>query len=160
MSRFYRRGNMKTYNRILVPIDGSKLSDKAFKHALRLARLMDAEITVIHVIDSKLQLSAPFESTEMSTAMRLVEEECESIAHSLLEEYTGRSRDGGIEITTLLLRGNVANEIIGVSGDFDLVVMGTVGQGTLTSLLLGSVAEKVARHAECPVMLVRKRRKK
>ena len=121
---------------------------------------MDAEITVIHVIDSKLQLSARFESTEMSTAMRLVEEECESIAHSLLEEYTGRSRDGGIEITTLLLRGNVANDSSTNAIGTILVVMGTVGQGTLTSLLLGSVAEKVARHAECPVMLVRKRRKK
>lgn len=151
---------MKTYKKILVPVDGSRLSHKAFKHSLRLAKLMEAEVTVMHVIDSNLRLSAPFESTEVTTAMRLVKEETEKMARSILDEYTERAKDEGVSVSFILARGNVANEIIEASGDFDLVVMGTVGQGTLTSLLLGSVAEKVARHAECPVMLVRKRRKK
>ncbi len=68
-----------------------------------------------------------------------------------------RSKEKGMGVNTVHLRGNAANEIIDASKQYDLIVMGTHGRSGLTHLLIGSVAEKVARHACCPVLLIREK---
>ncbi len=58
-------------------------------------------------------------------------------------------------VKTLVIEGSPANEIITASKDYDLIVMGSLGRTGLSHLLMGSVAEKVVRHASCPVLVVR-----
>jgi nucleotide-binding universal stress UspA family protein len=73
----------------------------------------------------------------------------------MLDELVYKGKEVNISVNKIVVKGNVANEIIQQSSNFDIVIMGTLGQSALSSLIMGSVAEKVSRHACCPVMLVR-----
>ncbi|MDP6157183.1 MAG: universal stress protein [Candidatus Thermoplasmatota archaeon] len=146
---------MKIPKKILIPIDGSSPSNKAFSTGITLTKSLQSEATVLYVIDSSVRLPPPFESVEVSTVVRLMEKETKSMVKSLLKEYMTRGKEAGVDISSKLANGNVAKEIIKISSQYDLIIMGSVGQGTLTSILMGSVAEKVARYADCSVMIVR-----
>ena len=62
----------------------------------------------------------------------------------------------GVRITGKVVYGHPADEIIKISKDYDLIVMGSLGRTGVSHLLMGSVAEKVVRFAYCPVLVVRK----
>jgi len=148
---------MEEYKKLLVPIDGSELSVKALKKAFSLARAFGSEITVLHVEGVPqgnwgmpgLEGSQPTEFEYQS----LMKDESERIL------YDARllSKKNNNDVVTILLRGHAANEIINSSKHYDMIVMGTHGRGGLKHLLIGSVAEKVSRHACCPVMLIREK---
>jgi len=146
---------MKTPKKILIPIDGSSPSNTAFAAGITITKSLHGEATVIYVLDTSVRLPPPFESVEVSTVVRLMEKETKAMAKSLLNEYVTRAKELGLEISSKLAHGNVAKEIIKISSEYDLIIMGSVGQGTLASILMGSVAEKVARYADCSVMVVR-----
>ena len=61
----------------------------------------------------------------------------------------------GVAVRKLTRKGDPANEIVAVSKDYDLIVMGTLGLTGLSHFLVGSVAEKVVRFASCPVLVIR-----
>lgn len=61
----------------------------------------------------------------------------------------------GVKVTARIEEGSPSRKIIDLSGENDLVVMGTLGRTGFSKLLLGSVAERVVRYAKCPVMVVR-----
>ena len=138
-----------------MPVDGSELSNVAFEHSIWLAKYVKGEVTIISIIEGDFHLSAPFEDTQISSVMRLVETERRNVAEGLLKSYIQKANQGGVKIKSLLTKGNVANEIIKASKNFDIIIMGSLGQSTLKKLLLGSNAEKVARHAACPILLVK-----
>lgn len=143
------------YEKILVAVDGSDLSDIAFDHAVTLAGLAKGELTVLHVMDSHIRLPTPFESTEVTTAIRLFEKERKRSAKKMLNDYMERGTEKDVRIIPMMIKGNVANEIIKASANHDVTIIGSLGGTTLKSLFLGSNAEKVARHAHGHVMLIR-----
>jgi nucleotide-binding universal stress UspA family protein len=146
---------MKRYKRILVPVDGSELSDDAFQQAIDLAVLVDGTVSVVHVIEHLYADYTVLEGQDMISASTLIETETKEQVESFLAEYSLKGKEKGVAIKTLIREGPVAHEIIELSKKFDLVIIGTHGRRMITSLLMGSVAEKVSRHAFCPVMLVR-----
>ena len=75
--------------------------------------------------------------------------------HAYLEEIVTLGEEMGITVTRKLVEGHPAEEIIQEAHEDDLIVMGSKGKTGLDRLLLGSVAENVARHAPCPVMIVK-----
>jgi len=152
---YYITGVMKMFEKILVPVDWSELSNLAFEKAADLAQLTDAKVTVIHVIDVIARLPPPFDSIDVAPALRSCENERQKMVEYLGTNYVDRGIEMGVTINFVMVTGEFAHEIIKASSDYDLVVMGTLGRNPLTTLLLGSDAEKVARHASCPVMLVR-----
>jgi len=143
------------YKKILVAVDGSDLSYIAFDHAITLAGLAKGELTILYVMENQIRLTAPFESTEVSMAMRLVEKGKTEMAERMLNDYMEKGKARDVKMIPLMLKGNVANEIIKASADFDVTIIGSLGGTTLKSLFLGSNAEKVARHAHGHVMLIR-----
>ena len=149
---------MKRYKNILVPVDGSKLSNLAFEQALSLAKMISGEVTVIHVIVPIQNNSLPFELTDIDLGPEVIvglETENKKRVRSMLTDLVNNGKKEGVKVNQLIKEGNVASEIIDESSKFDLIIMGSLGQSALTKLFLGSVAEKVSRHACCPVMLVR-----
>ena len=147
---------MKRYKRILVPVDGSDLSNDAFEQAVSLAKLVEGTVTVIHVIEHMYSDYTILEGQEMISASTLIRSETREQVQTFLAEYSLQGKKEGVEIRTLIKEGPVAHEIINISKSFDLIIIGTHGRRMIASLLMGSVAEKVSRHAHCPVMLVRK----
>jgi universal stress protein A len=142
------------FQKILCPIDFSEPSRLALHHAAQLARESAAELVVAHAWQSPMhpEYSEGILHNEL-LAPRLEEQQAALAAAKREVEALGPTR-----VATKLLYGvpwdAIARETREDPG-YDLVVIGTHGRTGIRHVLLGSVAERVARHASCPVLLVR-----
>ena len=146
---------MERYKRILVPIDGSELSKLAFEQALSLAKMVNGDVTVIHIIEPYTPGTFDFDVYEIMNSIEIIEEKTKNAMESQLNELVELGKERNVTVNSIIKKGNVSDELIKESSNYDLIIMGILGQSALTKLFLGSVAEKVSRHACCPVMLVR-----
>lgn len=139
---------------ILVPLDGSEPSWDALEFALE--RHPNADITAYYVVDVVTKTEGPPLGTAPVYAEELYEAE-EKHAESVLEEAAERAADHGVEIGTTYERGLPNDRILEYAEDHsvDQLVMGSHGRSGLKRVLIGSVAEKVTRHAPVPVTIVR-----
>jgi nucleotide-binding universal stress UspA family protein len=85
-----------------------------------------------------------------------LEEALEERARSILAKAGESLRENGLEAEIKTARGSAAREIIkeAEEGSYDLVIMGRHGHGLLKGFLIGSVSDRVVRHAPCPVLVV------
>jgi nucleotide-binding universal stress UspA family protein len=135
------------FNRILVPLDGSPLSERALPPALALARQPDTDVILARV-------PATAGSQEPPTG-RSLEVARREIRHYLDDLRQAQSPD--VKLTTLMPEGDIASAIVDTAAaeQIDLIVMSTHGHSSLTRWVLGSVTERVLRNAPCPVLAVR-----
>ena len=75
--------------------------------------------------------------------------------HEATAYVKGLCDKNGIEAEELIVEGAPVKSIVSVSGDYDIIVMGTLGRTGFAKLMMGSVAERVVRYAKCPVLVVR-----
>lgn len=141
--------------RILCPLDFSKTSRLALEAACDLARRYGAHVEILHVTGQKHRsdgvLLAPPEPKERDDHVALGKR---------LEAWSSEFElSAGAPIATLLRDGDPVEEIERVAREngHDLIVLGAAGRTGLKQALLGSVAERVTRHAPCPVLAVRPR---
>src|SRR5262245_37647542 len=129
--------------RILYPTDFSSYSNQAYFHAVALAEVHRASLTVLYVW---VPGSSPYGTSE-AEERRHWREQLEQI----------RPSNTAIPVQHVLLEGDPASEIVRYATDtaMDLIVMGTHGRGGLERLLVGSVTERVMRDAPCSVMAVK-----
>jgi len=128
---------------ILVPIDLSPLGEAKLPVVEHYARLMHAGVLFLHVLPpGTLDPSAVSPS--------------EATARTYLDTVAARLRNAGVSAEALLRSGAPAATILGeaVARDVDLIVLGTNIRRSLSTAVLGSVADQVARSAPCPVLLV------
>jgi len=146
---------MLAIKKILVPTDFSEPSYQGLEAAVDLAKLFQAELAVVHVLavlppnpaDPNISFEVP---------------EFEAIVHKdsidKLHEIVKTRIPAGIKATAIVGHGHAAKEIVRIAEEefkADLIVIATQGHTGWSHLLLGSVAEKVLRHAPCPVFSVR-----
>ena len=134
---------------ILVPIDFEEGSLHALRVASELAVKLDARVVLLHVYTLPVYLypgMAPIQAPTLDV-------EVEAAAKKALDDLA--SRAGGLR--AILRSGDAATRILEAIDEIDpsLVVMGTHGRRGVTRVLLGSVAEYVARRSKVPVMTVR-----
>jgi nucleotide-binding universal stress UspA family protein len=145
---------MKQYKHILVPLDGSELAELALADALSLAQLNEAEVVLLQVI-------SPFEYIAGDTApMGFVDELVKAhqdAALRYLEEIIGREECRNLRVRLAVEIGIPAETIIDYAHrePIDLIVMATHGRSGLRRWVYGSVADKVLRGSDIPVLLVR-----
>ncbi|WP_374618392.1 universal stress protein [Pandoraea sp.] len=142
------------YERILVALDDSETSRRAFEYSLSLARTHGASLRIVHVLDLPGPFPEGFDPTPLLNAVRTVGEQA-------LTWATQRLRDAGVpgdvEMREIQPVGEgVADQIIaaGKEVDADVIVLGTHGRRGFRRFTLGSVAEDTARHAGRPVLLL------
>ncbi len=135
--------------RILCPTDFSENADYAFQYALAFARKFDAKLYVLHVIHFPPQLR----QSDIRQVIDLVIKSAEIN----LKELLGKSTETEVTFHPAIRTGAEYSEITELAGKekIDLIVMGTHGRTGLAHAFLGSVAERVVRHAPCPVLTVR-----
>jgi nucleotide-binding universal stress UspA family protein len=142
------------FRRILVPLDGSDVSEKALQKSMLIGSER-AEITLLRVLAFPL----PFVATDAGIAIpvnpEVVRAEKEA-AQAYLDRVAERLASGSCKVTTRVLED--ASPWTGVvkfaeANDFDLIAMATHGRGGAARMLLGSVADRVIRSATVPVML-------
>lgn len=139
------------YRRILFPTDGGVTTERALEHAVDLADRYDADLHVISVVDASVVTG----DTEVATLV----DEFELTGERTLEDVAGRARAAGLEsVRTKLVRGIPHRAILEYADtqDIDLIVMGTHGRTGLDRYLLGSVAGRVVRLSDVPVLTVRR----
>jgi nucleotide-binding universal stress UspA family protein len=151
------------FEKILVPIDGSEYSNKALEYALELAEKHKSTIEIFTVVSlthipivktgaTAIKIIAPSYYQSMLNDLRLHHEE-------MLSETLKKAKAAkpNMNISSRLVEGRPGDRIIGAAkeGDFNLIVMGSRGLGGIKEFFLGSVADRVADEASCPVLIVR-----
>jgi len=144
--------------KILVPLDFSPASDYALTYAKALAADFGASLHVLHVIEDRL-MTGPWPVEVYLGEMPRLREGLIKDAESRMQECLKAIETSGIQATGEVLIGGPFQTIVELAGTagVDLIVMGTHGRTGITHLLIGSVAERVVRHAPCPVLVVRER---
>ena len=143
------------YRKILAPLDGSELAEKALVEAETLAKAFDAEIILFEVVPFMPIYGSP----ELVTPLIVDEKQKESV-EKYLADLADQLKQKGIRSSTIVKTGQqVALEIIDSSKEkeADLIVMSTSGRSGITRWVLGSVALKVLTRAETPILLIRAR---
>ena len=143
---------MITIRSILCPYDGSEFSRRALEHATALGRFYGAGLTLLHVHTGapigpdaeRLKWDGPLQPQERK---RIV---------AWLADVGAPARAAGVGVDARVVEGAPAAEILRVAREeaAGLVVLGTHGRSGFDRLVLGSVTEKVLRHAPCPVLTV------
>ena len=145
------------YQRILIAVDGSDLSNHALREAIALAQNLHAALRIVHVVD-EVTLNWEGEYADMSEILKSFRDSGQRI----LEKAQNIAREAGMAHEAKLLEiqtfgHRISDLIVEEAKDWpaDLIVVGTHGRRGLHDVLLGSVSDGVARRASVPVLLVR-----
>ena len=141
---------MVAWTQIGCAVDFSAHSWAALVRAADLARRLDAQLTLVHVIPPALD-------ARLLGADRVLDASSDRTLGKLDEWRGAAERAVGRAVRARFFTGSPIAELVRFAAGLDLLVVGTRGPTGLGRLLLGSVAERVARDAPCPVMVVHER---
>ncbi len=138
--------------KILHPTDFSEYAGRALPYVEDLAKLFNAEVTVLHVI-APVFFAAQETVGEAATVMEMME----ATARARVQELTEKLKRDGIKAVGKIIHGSPFVEIVSEAKkeNSDLIVLATHGSGAIAHLLMGSTAERVVRKSPCPVLTVR-----
>ncbi|SER86673.1 universal stress protein [Natrinema salaciae] len=136
------------YDTILVPTDGSDPANRAVEHTLELADMYEADVHAMYCVETHRYGEPALSSAE------IVLERLEEQGAAMLEELADRADNVGIDCTSTVCHGQPWEEIYKKADeiDADLIVIGFQGQSHERHGKIGSVAERVVRHADRPVL--------
>lgn len=149
---------MLKIRRILYPTDFSETAEQALQHALFLAEQFEAELHMLHAVvlhendPSDVERKFPEPPDILSHLFEIADSEMAR----LLEKTSAKT----FTLREAKVRGFAAGEVTleyAAKHDIDLIVMGTHGRRGPARVFLGSVAQEIVRHAECPVLTLRRR---
>jgi nucleotide-binding universal stress UspA family protein/archaellum component FlaC len=148
---------MLPFKKILCPTDFSESSYEAIKTAGEIAFHFGSELCVLHVVSPVPVV--PVGAEPLAFNVSLYEQELETFSKKSLQEIINQIEWKNLKVRLIVLRGNAADEIVRTAEEenIDLIVIATRGRTGLDRLIFGSVAEKVVRLAECPVLTVTSR---
>jgi universal stress protein A len=144
---------MMTIRRILVPIDFSEPSLKTLDEAVEFRRPYDAELILMFAVERSFNQSPLL----VPDSGALLEQQARA-AEAKLEEICGGLGKRGVKCRTLVDFGVPYQAIVYAAKKIkaSLIIMSTHGRTGLAHVLIGSVAERVLQHAECPILLFRR----
>lgn len=143
----------KIRKKILVAVDGSKNAKRALSEAKRYAKMTDAEVTILNVLEHTFALH--YNSSKNSQAGEELSRE--ETGETILKEALQYFDDFEGEVHTSLRNGYPASELLeeAEDGNFDLIIMGSRGLGAFSRTFLGSVSNKVLNYSDADVLIVR-----
>lgn len=144
---------MNSYNysfkKILVPLDGSKYSEKALQRACEIVNAFESKIILLYVMEKPLPINLLDNKEYLEMIQKFGNKTLEKANNILLKK--------GITAKTLLKKGNIISEIEKVvkNEKCDLIIVGNKGLGSVTRFLLGSVSNKLAQSSSCTLLIVK-----
>lgn len=144
---------------ILVPLDGSERAEYALPLAVRLARHSRSMLILIRVVNIATDYWPTMAAPYPLVMQGVVDTELEEAA-TYLETVATSAELAGLEVATTVRYGIVAPVILAAATDYqpDLIVMCSHGRTGMAHVIMGSVAEKIARHTSVPLLIVREKR--
>ncbi len=145
------------YQRILVPLDGSRNAESVLPLAMRLAKAADSELILAHIIPApELTETGPLEADDHRLRQQ-VSERNERVAKKYLDQVRSRLACSGFAVRSVVLRdGDVRSSLLQLLDDepVDLLVMSAHGHGNRPDVACGSVADYMTSHVRIPLLLV------
>ncbi len=146
-------------SRLVVPLDGSQIAERALPVAGALARQFDAPVHVVRAVDATSSLPIAPGVLEVAPAVTAevtdrIWQEAESEARSTVATAVSRLQAEGVDASGAILNGSPFFAISEATQLGDLLILTSHGRGGVRRWLLGSVAEKLVREADAPVLLV------
>ncbi|WP_166982526.1 universal stress protein [Paramicrobacterium fandaimingii] len=138
-------------SRIIVGVDGSGSSRSALRRAVTLARSLQSSLVAITVWEVP-----EYWSMHEDTGRLALENATRAAAAASEDVFDG---DPPEWFSSIVTEGSAARTLIEQSADASMLVVGSRGLGGFSGLLLGSVSAECSRYAECPVLIVRGRRR-
>jgi len=138
---------------IIVGVDGSHDAHRALEWAMKEAAIRHVPLTVVTVHEVAVSgwtghpIILPMDQPDVNKARQAAEEAVAKASAQLGESQPA-------SVTVWAVNGLAAQELIEASRDADLLVVGSRGGGGFARLMLGSISDKVTRHAHCPVVVV------
>lgn len=148
------------YKHILIPTDGSALSDKAVEAAIKLAKLLGARITAFHAMEPyPLQGAYAAEASGVAELQpEIFAERSEEYAKRVLDAVARTAAAANVQCQTKYATSRSASQAIiqeAAQAGCDLIVMASHGRRGLEGFLLGSETQKVLTHSSIPVLVYR-----
>ncbi len=147
------------YKHILLPTDGSKLSSKAVKHGVELAKSLRAKVTAIHVMpEYEMVIDETFAAPTIVNFQQRFDQESKKRAGKILERAKAEAAAVKVSCQGVAVTSRAPYDAIirqAKKSKCDLIVMASHGRKGLSSLLLGSETAKVLTHSKVPVLVVR-----
>jgi nucleotide-binding universal stress UspA family protein len=143
---------MPVFTNILVAIDGSDASQRAFIRAVEEAKVWNARLHVIYVVETGLFSSLPADNT-VEIMYRVLETE----GNSVLEKAKKIATEKGVTPITHMKQGHAGSEVVTLADKekVDLIMVGSHGKSQADRLLIGSVSTYVVTHSKVTTMVVR-----
>jgi len=141
------------YKKILVPLDGSELSESVLNHVMTIAKSCQVPEVVL------LRVREPLDDMVRVALDPEIAKELDQAYHDEFANYlkgiAKKLEKKGIAVKTEVLAGNPAKEILKYSrnNNVDLIIMSTHGRSGVSRIVFGSVANKIIRQTEVPILL-------
>ncbi len=146
------------YQRILVATDGSKLSNQAVQHALKLADVTGAELIALKVVPRYPQTYFEGGVALAADEIKRIEKEWQAEAMEVVNAVKSAGQKMEVRVKATTVKSDLIAEAI-ISGakkhKADLIVMASHGRRGLKRLLLGSETQQVLTHSHIPVLVLR-----
>lgn len=140
------------YKKILLPLDGSPLAEKAIPYATALAEKFESEVIIFRVFESLIEKkSLPLDAYTIGM------ESVRNIGREYLEGVRRDMEKRGVRAQVVTVEGHPQREIVryAEANEVDLIVLNSRGKSGVSRWLLGSIADRVTRGVEVPVLLVK-----
>jgi nucleotide-binding universal stress UspA family protein len=137
------------YMNILVPLDGSKYSEKALIHACEMAKNYQSRLILLYVVEKSIPINL-LDRKEYLEILR-------KFGNKVLTKGKETAIKRGVDSKIIMKEGNVSSEIIKLAKkeQCNLIIVGSKGLGSAARLFLGSVSNKLANNSPCSILIVK-----
>ncbi len=144
------------YKKIMVPLDGSQIAECVIPHIETIAKKSSAKVELVTVIEP-LEIPTRGQIAISDDEIKRIDAEGKKQANKYLDLVSERLTKAGVKNDTVILSGKAADRLTryAVNNDIDLIIMATHGRSGISKLFWGSVAEKILRATEIPVLLIK-----
>ncbi|MDH3501022.1 MAG: universal stress protein [Nitrosopumilus sp.] len=137
------------YMNILVPLDGSKFSEKALLHACDIAKNYQARLILLYVVEK----SVPINLLDRKNYLEILRK----FGNRVLIKSKETTTLQGVDSKIIMKEGNITNEIVKLAKkeQCNLIIVGSKGLSATTRFFLGSVSNKLANNSPCSVLIIK-----
>jgi len=145
------------YRKILIATDGSESSIITSRHGVKLAKSLGSDVLVLYVINEMAISRVIATLVRQGLPVEDLRRALKVSAEKIVSEVAKMGEASGVRVEPLIQEGDPASRILDVARieGVNLILMGSHGEGRITSKLIGSVAQKVLNWSDTPVMIVR-----
>jgi nucleotide-binding universal stress UspA family protein len=142
----------ETIKLVMVPTDGSAHSIRAAEYALSIAKVHNAKILAVFVIDNFV-----IDQFSRVPARTNIEKDLTDSGQSYLNYIVNMAEKQGVAVESIITKGQPFEQILNLAKthNADLIVMGTTGRRSTERILIGSVTQRVIEYSSCPVLVIK-----